>query len=301
MPRLSRRWVFRALGFSGAGLVLPSRADAQVQIPPRLPMTREILTAPRRYYVRSDALYTDAPGRLDSPAGACKTWQQAVNLAMGLDLNNQLVTIQHGSEAGTVTFTTGLEVGAFVGNGRLELVGKDTSGSTFFNIATGLPCISLRDARVLVTVSNMKLQATGGELGLIEPIQNSLVQIMSGVIFGSASTAHIWVHDKQAMFYSLSNAYTIAGGAAYHIYVNGGMAFHEQSAATLTGTPAFSGAFVAAVNAGALQSIGSTFSGAATGQRYFASTNGVINSFGGGATYFPGSVAGATTSGGQYA
>jgi hypothetical protein len=173
----------------------------------------------------------------------------------------------------------GWRSGRSSGTGGSSLVGKDTSGSTFFNVATGLPCISLRDARVLVTVSNMKLQATGGELGVIEPIQNSLVQIMSGVIFGSASNAHVWVHDKQAMFYSLSNAYTIAGSAAYHLYINGGMAFHEQSAATLTGTPAFSGAFVAAVNAGALQSIGSTFTGAATGQRYLAQTNGVINSF----------------------
>lgn len=264
-------------------------------------MEREVLTAGRTYYVRTDALYTDAPGRIDSPAGACRTWQQAVDLAMGVDLNGQSVTIQHGAQAGVVTFATGLEVGTLVGNGRLNLVGKDAAGSTSFNIATGLPCISLRDARALVTVANMKLQGAGGELGLIEPIQSSLVQVLSGVIFGPASTSHVWIHDKQAMLYCLSNTYQIVGSAPYHIYINGGMAFHEQSAATLVGTPAFSGAFIAAVNAGAMQSIGSTFTGAATGQRYLASTNGVVNSFGGGPTYFPGSIVGATSSGGQYA
>jgi hypothetical protein len=80
------------------------------------------------------------------------------------------------------------------------------------------------------------------------------------------------------------------------------MAFHEQSAATLTGTPAFSGAFVAAVNAGALQSIGSTFTGRDRPAVSRADQRGhqfVRRS--GGATYFPGSIAGATSSGGQYA
>ena len=44
-----------------------------------------------------------------------------------------------------------------------------------------------------------------------------------------------------------------------------------------------------------------TFSGSATGQRYNASQNSVINTYGGGASYFPGNAAGATATGGQYA
>lgn len=38
-----------------------------------------------------------------------------------------------------------------------------------------------------------------------------------------------------------------------------------------------------------------------TGQRYSVATNGVINTLGGGASYFPGSTSGATATGGQYA
>jgi hypothetical protein len=59
-----------------------------------------------------------------------------------------------------------------------------------------------------------------------------------------------------------------------------------------------------AVNGGALQSpvtSGNVFSGAATGPRYSANTNGVVNSFGGGATYFPGNAVGVLATGGQYA
>jgi hypothetical protein len=41
-------------------------------------------------------------------------------------------------------------------------------------------------------------------------------------------------------------------------------------------------------------------SGGATGKRYVAELNGVINTFGGGANYFPGNVAGTTATGGQY-
>jgi hypothetical protein len=43
-----------------------------------------------------------------------------------------------------------------------------------------------------------------------------------------------------------------------------------------------------------------TYSGAATGSRYGAALNGVIQTNGGGATYFPGNSAGSTSVGGQY-
>jgi hypothetical protein len=57
--------------------------------------------------------------------------------------------------------------------------------------------------------------------------------------------------------------------------------------------------FVTAINGGAIQTIGTERSqGAATGSRYGASsTNGVVNTFGGGASYFPGNAVGATSHG----
>jgi hypothetical protein len=44
-----------------------------------------------------------------------------------------------------------------------------------------------------------------------------------------------------------------------------------------------------------------TFSGAATGARYFANMNSIIQTNGGGANFFPGDSAGSTATGGQYA
>ena len=40
--------------------------------------------------------------------------------------------------------------------------------------------------------------------------------------------------------------------------------------------------------------------GSFTGQRYLATQNGIMQSLGGGANYFPGTIAGATNTGGQY-
>jgi hypothetical protein len=291
-----RRRLFSALAAVGAaGLAPRGRADARQEQDG--PMTREVLDADRTYYVRSDATYTDAPGRLDSAAGACRTWQQAVDLVAALDLNGHTVTIQHGSEGGH-TFAELVKVGTLVGGGHLIVSGLDASGSTLFSCA-GNPWM-LTDVQTPVKFQNLKLQGTGGDFALIEPIQQTLVQIGDGVIFGAASNAHIWVHDRQALLYVLSVSYQIVGGALYHIFVNGGMAFHEQATATLVGTPGFT-SFVAATNGGAVQSIGSTFTGAATGQRYNATMNGAVNTFGGGASYFPGNAAGSTATGGQYA
>lgn len=260
-------------------------------------MAREVLNADRTLYVRSDALYTDAPGRLDSQSGACKTWQQALDLADALDFAGHTVTLQHGSE-GAHTFTEALVGGTLVGGGQLVISGLDASGSTLFDGGGAVPW-TFYDAQTEVVFQNLKLQSAGA-FALIEPCQQTLIAIRSGVIFGASGTAHLWLHDRQAMLYLLSAVYTISGSAQYHIFVNGGMVFHESSTVTLTGTPAFT-QFVSVINGGAVQTISSTFTGAATGQRYGAATNGVINTFGGGATYFPGNAVGVTGTGGQYA
>lgn len=69
---------------------------------------------------------------------------------------------------------------------------------------------------------------------------------------------------------------------------------------TETGTPAFVN-FAASLTGGEVESFGTTWTGSATGSRYTATLNGIINTFGAGATYFPGDSAGSTATGGQYA
>lgn len=69
----------------------------------------------------------------------------------------------------------------------------------------------------------------------------------------------------------------------------------------MTGSPAWSNVFLNVTSGGIVSAGGITFTGAATGKRYDVSLNGVINTFGGGANFFPGNSAGSASSGGQYA
>lgn len=102
--------------------------------------------------------------------------------------------------------------------------------------------------------------------------------------------------------------YTISAGAQCHYVCNFGgfiMGLFNITV-TLTGTPAFSLAFTyAAINSFQLfQEV--TFSGAATGKRYWMRSNSTVDTtdldtfLSGGPNFFPGSIAGTTETGGQY-
>jgi hypothetical protein len=69
---------------------------------------------------------------------------------------------------------------------------------------------------------------------------------------------------------------------------------------TITGTPAFSIAFISADNFSFAFVFGNTYSGSATGKRYTSNANSIINTGGGGATYLPGNAVGTLATQGQY-
>jgi hypothetical protein len=263
-------------------------------------MLRERLTADRTYYVRSDALYADAPGLLDSPAGACRTWAQAVGAALALDFDHHTVTIQHGSEA-PHTFTVGLIVNTIVGGGRLVISGQAAPGGTVFDVS-GADTFYLDNT--VSPVQFVNLTARGGAGAIFSVVNGTRCELGSGLIIGAATTYQVWVHDTKSLLYVLNAAITINGGGFAFCFVNMGAAFIEACQFTLVGTPAYASAFVHALNGGAIQSPASApavFTGSAVGPRYVATQNGVINTYGGGASYFPGSVAGSVSTGGIYA
>lgn len=259
-------------------------------------MSRELLTAPRTYYVRSDALYTDAPGRLDTPAGACQTWQQAYNLAAQTDFGGNAVTLQHGNEAAPVVFNQRISMDVLTGGGQLHIRGSATPGKTTINPVTG-NAVELRST--LTPVYFHDITFDGGEIHIM-PAYLSTVNLMDGVVFGAASFCHMLVHDALAIVNDLSSHTTITGSTGYHILVSGGMAFVESNFVTLTGTPNFSSGYFGLTNGGRIQTVGTAFTGTATGPRYWVVMNSVLNTLGSGTTYLPGSVAGTTSTGGQY-
>jgi hypothetical protein len=88
-----------------------------------------------------------------------------------------------------------------------------------------------------------------------------------------------------------SGVYGICAGPFGTIYVTG-------STLTVTGWAASTALWYA--DQGRIEAASVTFVGTATGTRYLAGYNSIINTSGGGANYFPGTVAGVTTTGGQY-
>lgn len=102
--------------------------------------------------------------------------------------------------------------------------------------------------------------------------------------------------------------YTVSSGASCHwIAGQGGVvetfipAGTGTITITITGTPAWTSGFACAQYASTvIITTTLAFSGAATGPRFNATLNGVINTAGGGANFFPGNAVGTTTLGGQY-
>lgn len=257
--------------------------------------TREMLTADRTYYVRSDGADAN-DGLSDTVGGACRTWQRAVTLVSRLDYGGYTVTIQHGNEASPVTFTENISIMTQTGGGVLQLRGSLTPGKTIIRSAGG-ETIGLRGVVTPVELWDMTLQ--DGSI-LVMAAWDSRVHIKDGVIFGPAGFIQAFVHDSQAMLVNVGSNNKIAGSALYHVMVNGGTAFLESGTITLTGTPVFTGAFLGVMGGGKAQVVAMTWAGTANGARYWIVANGVVETQGKPTTWLPGSLPGNVGTGGIY-
>lgn len=133
------------------------------------------------------------------------------------------------------------------------------------------------------------------------------VRFSSGKSVAALAGSSVQLHDcemvsafAQASFGGVMNFYDcdLSGNALLAIIAdtNGIM---QTWGLALSGTPSYSTAFCRAAQLGAILFYDQP-SGAAVGKRYEASLNGVIETYGGGATYLPGDAAGTTATGGQY-
>lgn len=199
------------------------------------------------------------------------------------------------------TYSTGATFAGVptIGSGRI--IFQSTSGNAtacIVSVASGNCFTLLRSANV--TMNNIKLIATTGDAFFVGSKSNLEI---SGINFGACGGDHIFV-DEQARV-NLAGDYAISGSAANHWNAQSIAEIHLGTSSitiTLSGTPAFSGYFARAANLGlvVLNSL-PTFAGSgATGARYSATYNGVINTSSGSTTFLPGNSAGTTSTGGQY-
>jgi hypothetical protein len=119
--------------------------------------------------------------------------------------------------------------------------------------------------------------------------------------FGAMPSGYYHIDAQDGCRIQATANYTISAGitSGMHIYCNGGHVLITGRTITLTGTPAFS-VFLRCIFTGVVEAQTASFSGSATGSRYDAFGCGVIYTNGGGSSFFPGSSAGSTATGGQY-
>lgn len=252
------------------------------------------LTADRTYYVATTGNDANDCLAIGTP---CLTPQHAVDLATAnVDTGtfyNVNVQLADGTYTGLVNMARPL-----VGGGRLTLVGNTGTPANVIYSVTSNDAITASNPGVRLYVSGMELRTTTSGSCLRSTLYATLT-ISTAMRFGACATV-----DMQADGFGtiqLGASYTIAGNSGAHFNAQQqGIIGGSSITVTLTGTPAFSTAFALAGSLSAIYTPTITFSGSGTGTRYNATLNSVIFTNGGGASYFPGSVAGSVATGGQY-
>jgi hypothetical protein len=141
----------------------------------------------------------------------------------------------------------------------------------------------------------------GGTVNGIVVTNRAFCSFLGGHVFAAITGFQIVVTTNGVC--NVPGNYSITGGGTAHYGVyDGGQLVLGSITVTLTGTPAYTIAFVDAGRVGSINGGDTTFtfSGAATGLRYKVYANGVIWVSGKGQNIFPGSVAGSIYAGGSY-
>lgn len=285
-----------SMDFVGAGVTATNTGGAvTVTIPTG---GREVLSANRTYYVRTDGSDSNN-GLANTSGGAFLTIQKAADvITETLDLASYTATVQ----VADGTYTSGVTLRKCHGRGGFGVAVLQGNSGTPANVV-----ISTTSANAILSTANanewlvkdLKVQTTTGGYGIYASV--NAYMSFENIVFGACAAAQVYVaYGGTAV---ASGNYSITGGAPYHwIVALGGRIVVSGKTITLTGTPAYSTGFAAASHCGVVFCSSNTFNGSATGKRYtgiFA--NGIVDTGGGGASYLPGGTAGdAPTTGGQY-
>lgn len=254
---------------------------------------REKLTATRNYYVRNDG--NDAnTGLVDNAGGAFLTFQKAVDVVSQLlDLNGQQVVINCTQ---TATFTGIINLKPCVGVN--PAMPPRIYGLNFTFNAGGSKSINAENCGHW-DLRGFKVTGGGGAVGVYVS-GFSRINIVS-MNFGACGAGHVYALDGAIVTFDGGD--TISGNATYFLFVdNGKVIFAASPFLTFNPTNITFTDFIHVKNGGVLKHSSGTFvdAGSVVGQRYEVHGNGVINTVGGGANYFPGNSAGAADTGGQY-
>lgn len=277
-----------------------SAAASLASILSGLTTPRTVMTNNMNFYVRPGGLDTNT-GLADTDAGAFLTLQGAYDsINKTYDANGRWIATVN-IRAGT--YTSGLNIFGppLAGTpastlNAIQFVGDTTTPSNVVISTSGLCLLATYGGSIVI--SGVKFTSSGNTC--VYASGGGKINISGKVDFGSSAGVHMLANVNGVIVTSAS-AYTISGNATAHVgATRSGTVEIGLSTITLTGTPAFSIAFVY-TQFGLVVFNAPTFSGSATGPR-FSIDNGKVDIGGaaGGLSYLPGSTTGPIIGGGRY-
>lgn len=249
---------------------------------------RELLSANRTYYVRSDGSNSNT-GLADSSGGAFLTIAKAMSVIATIDFNGYTVTVQvrDGTFAG---FTVPVTVGQ-AGVANLVIQGNS---STPANVAITSAMTIGAGARA--TIKDLAVTSAGN--GLVVDGAGAVCSF-SNIAFGACTAAQIYV--ASCAMATMTGNCSFTGASGERVWARWNAVYVEEfRTCTYTGTPSYSVANMYILSGATASAAVSTQSGSATGVRYVAAGNALLETGGGGASFFPGDSSGSTATGGQY-
>jgi hypothetical protein len=233
-----------------------------------------------------------------SPSLPFKTIQAAINASyVGYNFNNNqlIINLASGTYNGTIQFQ-----GMPIGCQQITILGNPSSPASVVISVTNANAISLGGS-AFIALNGISIAATGTST-LVTGLGFGLTVLqaycaVTNCIFNTCTS--VQVQSWGGSVTTLANS-TFQGSAQYGIVASvGGLIWANGTTLTFN-SPSYSTANFSANQSGSLECISTTLSGTATGQRFVATTNGVISTNAAGPNFIPGSVAGATGTGGQY-
>lgn len=230
-------------------------------------------------YVRADGNNNNS-GLDDSAGSAFLTLDYAMSEALRF-YQNAIIQV------GAGTFTAGYANDA---PGQVSIVGAGGGSTTIQGlIAQAGQRIDVSDCKIVSDGTGLLAAGVGAEF------------VASGIEFGACDYTHAWAKNGGSIALSV---YSISGGGGAHLRSGSFGTIICDDAATVEANLTFSDGWVVCDDGlGLIQYDGGSIDLGAfsvTGKRYDIQAGSVCNTYGGGATFLPGSVAGTTASGGQY-
>jgi hypothetical protein len=267
---------------------------------------RVLLGADTTIYVNGTS-GSDSTGNGLSSSTAFQTPQAAWNLLHArFDLNGHAVTIQvadgtYTNNAAPILSASGTIPGQLYPNSVIIQGNMGAPDNCLWTTLGGslIHCVEGFGGAMFM-IQGFRLQSS---YACIESAGSGTIIYYQNIDFSTSTwyqVSALW----SAFIYAVGSYSISAGGAqCQHFTAGGGASISVSSNVhiTLNGVPTFE-AFAVATSGGnwGTQPGFLTFSGTCTGQKYYCNFNGVVNSESSDPNFFPGSLAGSTSSGGQY-